>query len=405
MARHAKAYVNKLLKIGSTMKIKKILKKINKPYMKALSILGICIIALGTMFIISIVSVNSSIKKVDKLRGESIEITKSYYKLIPDAGNKLLDIYKNSLDKTRDYEEVSKLYTDVENATNNFIKLDGDFVKNAESQTQSFRPLLQFLLSPSKKQYLAKVQESLEIEKTIAISTAEENKTDNYAYMAITRIMADMTAAYESLAANNISEAIRAAAPLQKYSRDNFSFNNESLIKEKRPSEYDTIQNGKKLFSDTYNYLLAVNAGNYQEANNLWYGLSNRYEILSASLGNALETKNPDKPQSYQSEIDSIAQYIESLDSLKANFNKNREIAYYIIQNLEYFNYKESKYPRVSDFEALKSTLNLKFGSSDIIKYSSSDDLSFSLEYLENGKWIKIERPSSEQPSNNTQSA
>ena len=355
---------------------------------KGLIIIFVIALVISSMYLIANQSLKNSIKNVEKDRDDSMVILKQSVEVSNQLGDKAQKLVGNS---NPNYKDSDALYNDIQNLANKGLELDQDFVENGQKQKIDFQPILSFVLNKNKKSQIAEIKKSLDTEDKNCITSKNSNSNDIYAFMPVIKSTADMAAIIEALGVKDISEALSKATPLQRYTRQDFSFDNESLVKTANPSAYDAIQNSKKLFANVYNYLLAVNSGNNQEANSLWGGLNNQIEVTSASITNAMNEKSPLGEAYYQSEIAGIEQYIAALNNLGITYNQGRETAYYTLQSIEYYNYREKKYPRVSDFNALKQSLSLKYGSSDMLKYSSSDDSSYSIEYLDNGNWIKIE--------------
>lgn len=353
-------------------------------------LMGLCfiIIAVGVMYLVAYLTLQSSIKKVEADRNESMNISKQVF----DLGNQLTDkMGKLINNENPNYKDSDVLYNDIQNIVNKAIKSDQEFVDNAQKQKKDFKPLLSFMLGSNKNKQVTQIKKSLATEYDNCVLSQKNNLNDTYAVMPLIKSFADMAALNEAMGTDNVRDALQKAAPLQTYTRADFNFEHESEVKTTNTSSYDAMQNAKKLFADFYNYLLAVNKGDRQEANNLWNGLSNRFEVTTASMDNAMKTKNPLSETFYQTEITGIQQYIDGMDKLHANYNKNREIAYHTLQSIEYYGEREKKYPQVADFNALKQSLGLKYGNSDILKYSSLNDSSYTLEYLNNGNWIKYE--------------
>lgn len=355
---------------------------------KWLIVLFVFAVIYGAMSYFANSSLKDSIAKVEKDRDEAMVIQKKFNDLDGQISVKAQKLITST---TSSYYESKVLYNDFLKLTKDGSKIDEDFITNAQKQVNDFKPKLTFALSKNKKTQAAEIKKSLETEYKNCILSKDSNNIFSNTTSAILGIVLDLVAADEAKAASSASDALAKALPLQKYTNQDFIFENEALIKKNSPRAYTALENSKDYFSYYYNYLSIENTGEKQEGIDAQNNLDGLLALTVRSIRSSMDDKSLSVRDYYLAEIAAIDQYLQALDSLKISYNKGRETGYYVMQSVGYYSYRTDDYPVASNFDALKKILNLKYGSSDLIKYSYTSGIGYNLEYYENGKWVKIQ--------------
>lgn len=368
----------------------------NKLYYACIAILVIVALFFG-LKVYAHSSFSNSVQALDRIRDEELGIIITANEEMNSAFKKMNTIF----DEKIAYEDRVRLHSEIDNSMDKLYKFDEELITLTGSEKSAFRSKMSPLLSREYRDAKNNINTVIETFYNTSIDSKEKNSQEGPAVIALVQSSIDMYLVTEAIQQEDASAALSKAAPLQKYTRANFKYENEGLYQQSWPGVYDGLQQAKKLFADTYNLLLALNAGDAEGANRLWSGLGNQIEVVGAAIDNGLNEKNKSTARLYEEEISAIDKYIATLDSLKGiKYNRNREVAYYVYLNILLHNERQDEYPKVTDFKLLKQALGLKYGESDKLKYASSDDDKFALEYFDENKnkWITIDNMISDKP-------
>ena len=337
----------------------------------------------------------NSINRIEQDRDEMMGILKKNSDLQNQAFAKM-DSLKLFTDEKVSYDTRVSILKQIQAEMDESFQLDNELLANSELQVKNLNNIqkLYFFLNKDNRSIFTDVKQSLDRDLKNTKSLVDINKQEAYLVINLLKVNVDLTLLSDINQQKNISDALSMAVPFQKYTSSGFVFENEELYRKDYPQPYGALSNAKKYFEDYYNYLLAVNSGDEQKSLSLGNSLSSKGEVMLASMQNSFDYSNPKWKDIYQSEISSSGKYIQSVDEFKkVNFNAPREKAYYILLNIEKEYHNTDKYPKATNFQELKSKLNLKYGSQDYIKYSSSGESSYTLKYLDktSNQWIKFE--------------
>lgn len=337
----------------------------------------------------------NSINKVEKDRDEMVAINKKSLDLQNQAFSKM-DSLKLFTDEKISYDTRTSTLKQIQSDIDESFQFDNELSANVVKQIAELNNIknLRFILSKDDKNALTETEQTLNQELENDKSTTTINKQEAFLVLNLLKVSVDISILPDVNSAKNIADALSVGTPYQKYTSNAFAFENEALYRADYSQPTEALNNAKIYFADYYNMLLATNSGDQQKAQSLYNSLSSKGNVMIASIQNSLDVNNPKWKDFYQSEINNSDKYTRLVEKIdEVTFNAPRENAYSIMLSVAKENNNLNKYPKAANFQELKTQLNLKYGDSNYIKYTSSGESSYTLEYLDKttNQWIKLE--------------